>query len=131
MHRLSVAVEKINSLSAILYLIGLGFYYGSGYPDWLGALILLTGFVWLVRQFLLGRMLDCLFVLIVFGSSWTSHYWDFYPHVVIPGLLAAGALYVIIEQVVSYLAAKKSCGCTHRVQYQKKDEENVSESPHS
>jgi hypothetical protein len=102
MRRLSVAIEKVNALAAVLYLIGLALFYWTDYPDLWGGLLIITGVVWLIRQFLLGRMVDCLFVIIVFAGSWASHYWIFYPYVIIPALLAVGALYVIIEQIVSY-----------------------------
>lgn len=102
MRKLSVAVEKINCLAAFLYLVGLGLYFWVDYPDLWGGLLAITGVVWLVRQFLLGRIVDCLFVIIVFGGSWASHYWIFYPYYIIPGLLALGSLYVIVAEITCY-----------------------------
>ena len=102
MRKLIVAEEKINSLAAALYIVGLAVLVFTCYPDLWGGLTIITGAVWLVRQFLMGRILDLFFIVVVFGGSWACHYFIFYPYYIIPGLLAVGALYVIVEQIAVY-----------------------------
>lgn len=107
MTQMLVSQEKINSITAGLFAIGLGVFYYLGITELWAGLLLIGGISLVVRQLLNNKIVDLFMVIIVFGGSWFTTYYEIRTDFFVPILLFVGAIYVIISQIAYYMMRRR------------------------
>lgn len=103
-----VGKEKINCLAAGLFIIGMALMAYLQYSQlWVG-IIVVTGITIVVRQFLLGEIVDMVAAIVFFLATFIVAFWDLNPNRVVPIILGIGGIYYIVSQITQYSRFKKS-----------------------
>ncbi len=108
MTKFVVSSEKINAVSAALFLIGIIIINVIGPFNLWSDLLVNLGIVLAVRQLLVGRPYDLIVILIVFGGCFATLYFHYAERVVVSTLLGVGALYLIVAESLSYYSRYRS-----------------------
>lgn len=97
-----VAKEKINCLAAALFAIGMAIIAYFHYPHLWAGIATVVGITIVVRQFLLGRLVDMLVAIILFLAIFIVSYWELRENLVVPIILIIGGVYYIVSQISLY-----------------------------
>jgi predicted membrane protein len=99
--------EKINGVVAALFIIGMIITMYIDPKDLWASVSLSTGIAICLRQFLLGRIVDMILAIIIFGGiSLTFGVSPYLPKILVPILLIVGAVYFIFCQYARYQEAQ-------------------------
>jgi type IV secretory pathway TraG/TraD family ATPase VirD4 len=99
---LKIGTEKVNSLGAALFVIGLALLAYFDFHHLTAGISASLGVAVMVRQFLLARLVDVIAALIIFAGLFISFYWNLSTDIAVPILLAVGSIYYIIIQIAIY-----------------------------
>jgi len=102
-----VAKEKINCLAAGLFILGMILMAYFRYSHLWPGVVTVLGVTIVVRQFLLGRIVDMVAAIVLFLAIFIVAFWELRADLVVPILLIIGGAYYIVAQIMAYRVAKK------------------------
>ncbi|MBJ7448932.1 MAG: hypothetical protein JHC93_01075 [Parachlamydiales bacterium] len=115
-----VTTKVCNLIAIAAFILGVAMFSYMAVGQWGPGLFMVTGIALTVRQLLMGKMLDVLVCVIVFGAGFFCSFFNLLSRIFIPTLLVVGAVYLGIRQFFEFGQNKKS-----EAKQAKKEAENL------